>query len=133
MAFCLFDGTGEPSLEETFQWYTLLTRARSRLLVVVTSEELNRIKCHKCNYFEKCDRIDPQTAISWITELACDVDLNQMTDDIQQRLWRRCETGYLYWDTYLALELAAVKEENLYQWEQKAIALQEKTFWFTDA
>ncbi|KYC39715.1 hypothetical protein WA1_30770 [Scytonema hofmannii PCC 7110] len=126
IAFRLFDGTGEPSLEECFQWYTLLTRARSRLLVVVTSEELNRLDSHECNYFEKCDRIDSHTAISWITELACDVDLNQMTDDIQQRLWKRCETGYLYWDTYLALELAAVKDENLYKWEHEAIALLSK-------
>ncbi|MUG94959.1 hypothetical protein F7734_22375 [Scytonema sp. UIC 10036] len=122
VAFHLFDGTGEPSLEECFQWYTLLTRARSRLLVVVTSEELNRLKCHERNFFEKCARIDCQTAINWITEFACDVDLTQMTADIQQRLWSRCESGNLYWDTYLVLELAAVREENLYKWEQEAIA-----------
>lgn len=118
VAFRLFDGTGEPSLEESFQWYTLLTRARSRLLVVVTLEELNRLNRH--NYFENCDRIDAQTAISWITELASDVDLTQMTGDVQQLLLNRCETGYLYWDTYLALELAGVE---LDRWKQEAIAL----------
>ncbi|MBD2771022.1 DEAD/DEAH box helicase family protein [Iningainema tapete] len=117
VAFRLFDGTGEPSLEESFQWYTLLTRARSRLLVVVTKEELNRLNGH--NYFKKCDRIDKHTAISWITELASDVELNQMTGDVQQRLLQRCETGYLYWDTYLALELAGVEQDL---WEQEAIA-----------
>jgi mRNA-degrading endonuclease RelE of RelBE toxin-antitoxin system len=122
VAFRLFVGTGEPSLEETFQWYTLLTRARSRLLVVLTPEELSRFGGHERNYFEKCDRIDSQTAISWITELASDVDLNQMTDDVKQQLLQRCETGYLYWDTYLALELAEVEGDELYQWEQEAIA-----------
>lgn len=121
VAFCLFEGTGEPSLEESFQWYTLLTRARSRLLVVVTPRELNRLNCYHRNYFEKCERIDPQTAINWITELASDVDLNQITDDVQQRLLKRCEIGYLYWDTYLALQLAGVEEDKLYQWEQEAI------------
>ncbi|MEC4813003.1 MAG: hypothetical protein SAK29_06985 [Scytonema sp. PMC 1069.18] len=122
VAFSLFVGNGEPSLEETFQWYTLLTRARSRLLVVLTPNELSRLRCDERDYFEKCDRIDPQTAISWITELASDIDLNQMTGDVKHQLLQRCDTGHLYWDTYLALELAEVEGNDLYQWEQEAIA-----------
>jgi mRNA-degrading endonuclease RelE of RelBE toxin-antitoxin system len=122
LAFRLFQGTEKPLLSETFQWYTMLTRARSRLLVVVTKEELKRLNCQERNYFEKCDRIDPQTAISWITEFASDVDLDQITDDVQQRLLERCETGHLYWDTYLALELAGVENEGIYKWEKQAIA-----------
>lgn len=118
VAFCIFQGTGTPSLEESFKWYTMLTRACSRLLVVATTAELQRIGD---KYFEKCDRIDSQRAISWITEVASDVDLNQITDDVQRRLLERCESSYLYWDTYPALQLAGVEGESLYQWEREAI------------
>ncbi len=121
VAFNLFEGSGKPSLEEAFQWYTLLTRARSRLLIVVTPEELNRLNNKECNYFENCLSIDSQSAITWITELASDVDINQISD-VKQRLLKRCDTGYLYWDTYLALQLAGIEGIELYQWEQKAIS-----------
>ncbi len=123
VAFCLFEGTGNPSLAESFQWYTLLTRARSRLLVVATTEEIDRLNQFGSNYFHNCDRVDSQTAIQWMTEVASDMDLNQITDDVQQRLLKRCESGCLYWDTYLALQLAGVRSSELYQWEQKAISL----------
>jgi mRNA-degrading endonuclease RelE of RelBE toxin-antitoxin system len=117
----LFVGSGEPSLEEAFQWYTLLTRARSRLLIVITPEELNRLNSNEQDYFENCLNIDSQSAISWITELASDVDISQIFD-VKQRLLKRCETGYLYWDTYLALQLAGIEGSELYQWEKDAIS-----------
>ncbi|MDJ0615549.1 MAG: hypothetical protein QNJ63_02180 [Calothrix sp. MO_192.B10] len=123
VAFCLFEGTATPSLAESFQWYTLLTRARTRLLVVATTAEINRLNAFGGDYFNNCDRVDSQTAIQWMTEVASDMDLNQITDDVQQRLLKRCKSGCLYWDTYLALQFAGVKDGELYQWEQKAIAL----------
>ena len=42
--------------------------------------------------------------------------------DVKQRLLKRCETGYLYWDTYLALQLAGIEGSELYQWEKDAIS-----------
>jgi mRNA-degrading endonuclease RelE of RelBE toxin-antitoxin system len=126
VAFCLFEGNGTPTLEESFQWYTLLTRARSRLLIVLTTAEINRLQSSGYDYFQKCDRANAETAIKWISEIASDADLNQITDDVQQRLWKRCESGYLYWDTYLALQFAGVTETELYKWEIQAIALLKK-------
>ncbi|MFK0730626.1 MAG: hypothetical protein ACFKPT_20490 [Gloeotrichia echinulata GP01] len=123
VAFCLFEGTGQPSLDESLQWYTLLTRTRSRLLVVVTTAEINRLNAKGHDYFKNCDRTDPQTAINWITEVASDMDISQINDDIQQRLLKRCENGYLYWDTYLALQLAGVQGMELYKWEKDAMNL----------
>ncbi|MGB3642040.1 MAG: DEAD/DEAH box helicase family protein [Rivularia sp. (in: cyanobacteria)] len=117
----LFTGSGKPSLEEAFQWYTLLTRARSRLLIVVTPEELNRLNLSQRDYFENCLSIDSQSAIGWITELASDVDISKISD-VKQRLLKRCETGHLYWDTYLALQLAGIEGSELYQWEKDAIS-----------
>ncbi len=115
VAFRLFTGTSQPSIENSFRWYTLLTRARSRLLIVATQDEFERVEK---TYLKTCERIDPQRAIAWITEVASDVDLEQITDDVEQRLFERCRGGYLYWDTYLALDLASV---DLGGWEAKAI------------
>ena len=121
VAVGLFTGNNEPSLEEAFQWYTLLTRVRSRLLIVITPEELNRLNLSQRNYFENCLNIDSQLAISWITELASDVDISQISN-VKQRLLKRCDTGHLYWDTYLALQLAGIEGDELYQWEKDAIS-----------
>ncbi|MDJ0732722.1 MAG: hypothetical protein QNJ47_01335 [Nostocaceae cyanobacterium] len=130
VAFCLFAGTNEhePTLQESFQWYTLLTRARSRLLVVVTEDELKRLAQIKQshNYFAECEEVNVETAKNWILELASDVDLSQITSDVKERLLQRCQTDrgiLLYWDTYLALELARLTENEIYQWEQEAIKL----------
>ncbi|MGD1909933.1 MAG: DEAD/DEAH box helicase family protein [Rivularia sp. (in: cyanobacteria)] len=121
IAFGLFEGSGKPSLEEAFQWYTLLTRARTRLLIVITPEELNRLNNNERNYFENCLSISSGKAINWITELASDVDVSRVYD-IKERLLKRCKTGLLYRDTYLALQLAEIEGVELYQWEQKAIS-----------
>jgi mRNA-degrading endonuclease RelE of RelBE toxin-antitoxin system len=126
VAFCLFEGKTAPSLEESFQWYTLLTRARSRLLIVATTDEIQRLKNHGYDFFKKCDRINSRDAVKWITEVASDADLNQIPDDVQQRLLKRCETGLLYWDTYLALQFAGVENAELYKWETQAISLLKK-------
>ncbi|MBW4573853.1 MAG: hypothetical protein KME08_01060 [Aphanothece sp. CMT-3BRIN-NPC111] len=123
VALCLFHGTGTPSLEESFQWYTLLTRTRSRLLVVATTAELERINCDARDYFAYCAPIDFSSAVTWITGVASDVDLTQIIDDVHRYLQTSWETGYLYWDTYLALQLARVEGETLYKWEQEAISI----------
>lgn len=117
----LFTGDNEPSLEEAFQWYTLLTRARSRLLILLTSQELNRLNNCDRVFFDNCLEIDFRPAISWITELASDVDVSKISN-VKQRLLKRCDTGHLYWDTYSALQLAGIEGDELYQWEQDAIS-----------
>ncbi|BAZ12523.1 hypothetical protein NIES4071_43540 [Calothrix sp. NIES-4071] len=126
VAFCLFEGEGKPTLEESFQWYTLLTRARSRLLVVVTTPEIRRLQDNGYDFFQKCETIDQKGAINWISEVVSDADLNQITSDVLSRLLKRCETGYIYWDTYLALQFAGVENAELYKWETQAITLLKK-------
>jgi mRNA-degrading endonuclease RelE of RelBE toxin-antitoxin system len=120
VAFRLFEGEGQPSIEDSFQWYTLLTRARSRLLIVATEDEVNRLGK---SYFEACEPIEPQQAIAWITEVASDIDLDQIPRDVKQRLFERCRRGKLYWDTYLALDLAGYRDDELNHWETEAINL----------
>ncbi|MFP4134119.1 MAG: hypothetical protein ACLFTJ_08195 [Halothece sp.] len=118
VAFRLFEGNGHPSVEESFNWYTLVTRARSRLLIVATQDEVERVGQE---YFNPCEKIEPQQAIAWITEVASDIDLERITDDVEQRLLERCRRGKPYWDTYLALDLAGYTNEDLNQWETNAI------------
>jgi len=121
VAFRIFENNGTSRLEESFQWYTLLTRPRYRLLVVATTEELERIGS---NYFECCETIDPAQAASWITEFASGVDIKLLRDNVQEtqeKLLKGCDNGHPYLDTYFVLNLAKIESEILYQWEQEAI------------
>ncbi|MEG4443340.1 hypothetical protein QUB47_11755 [Microcoleus sp. AT9_B5] len=121
VAFRIFENNGTSRLEESFQWYTLLTRPRYRLLVVATTEELKRIGR---NYFECCETIDAEEAISWITEFGSGVDINLLRENIQytqEKLLKGCDNGHPYLDTYLVFDLAKVESKIIYQWEQEAI------------
>jgi mRNA-degrading endonuclease RelE of RelBE toxin-antitoxin system len=126
VAFRIFEqqSTKAPSLEECFCWYTLLTRSRSRLLVVATNADLQRLNIAGYNFFQNCVEIDANQAVNWITEVASGVDFSQFREDkknIQKQLLQACSQGCPYWDTYLALQAARVEGDRLYQWEQQAI------------
>lgn len=131
VAFRIFENNGTSRLEESFQWYTLLTRPRYRLLVVATTEELERIGR---NYFECCqtiDAIDAEQAASWITEFASGVDVSLLKDnrqETQEKLLKGCDNGHPYLDTYFVLNLAKVESESLYKWEQEAIKRLQKHY-----
>ena len=121
VAFHIFAGTGTPSLQESLQWYTLLTRPRSRLLIVATTQELERIGD---KYFECCRSIDPLSAATWIAEIASDIDTSEIRNNAEnkkQELLVSCAKGLPFFDSYLVLELAGVAGEELSQWEQEAL------------
>jgi len=131
VAFRIFEeqGTKAPSLEEIFCWYTLLTRSRSRLLIVATNTDLERLKIVGYDFFQTCAEIEPDRAVNWITEVASGVDFSLFREEqtnIQQQLLQACKQGSPYWDTYLALQVARVEGERLYQWEQEAIGCLQK-------
>jgi mRNA-degrading endonuclease RelE of RelBE toxin-antitoxin system len=131
VAFRIFENNGTSRLEESFQWYTLLTRPRSRLLVVATTEEIERISR---SYFECCqtiDAIDAEQAASWIAEFASGVDVSLLKDnpqETQEKLLKGCDNGHPYLDTYFVLNLAKVESESLYKWEQEAIKRLQKHY-----
>ncbi|PSB51372.1 hypothetical protein C7B67_11120 [filamentous cyanobacterium Phorm 6] len=131
VAFRIFENNGTSQLEESFQWYTLLTRPRSRLLVVATTEEIERIGRR---YFECCqtiDAIDAEQAASWIAEFASGVDVSLLKDnpqETQEKLLKGCDNGHPYLDTYFVLNLAKVESKSLYEWEQEAIKRLQKHY-----
>lgn len=128
VAFRIFENNGTSRLEESFQWYTLLTRPRSRLLVVATTEEIERIGR---NYFECCQTIEQAQAASWIAEFASGVDVSLLKDNpqsTQEKLLKGCDNGHPYLDTYLVLNLAKFESESLYKWEQEAIKRLQKHY-----
>jgi mRNA-degrading endonuclease RelE of RelBE toxin-antitoxin system len=131
VAFRIFENNGTSLLEDSLQWYTLLTRPRSRLLVVATTEEIERIGR---NYFECCqtiDAIDAEQAASWIAEFASGVDVSLLKDnpqETQEKLLKGCDNGHPYLDTYFVLNLAKVESESLYKWEQEAIKRLQKHY-----
>ncbi|MGA9381128.1 MAG: hypothetical protein WBV73_20390, partial [Phormidium sp.] len=101
--------------------YTLLTRPRSRLLVVATTQELERIGN---KYFECCRTIDPLSAATWIAEIASDIDISEIRNNAEnkkQELLASCAKSKPFFDSYLVLELAGVAGEELLQWEQEAL------------
>ncbi|MFB2838476.1 hypothetical protein [Floridanema evergladense] len=122
VAFGIFNGTGTPTLQESLQWYTLLTRPRSRLLVVATTQELERVGNE---YFKCCKIIDAQSAAAWIAEIASDIDISEFRNNAEtkkQELLASCAKSLPFFDTYLVLELAGIQREKVSQWEQEAIA-----------
>ncbi len=131
VAFRIFENNGTSQLEESFQWYTLLTRPRSRLLVVATTEELERIGRR---YFECCqtiDAIDAEQAASWIAEFASGVDVSLLKDNsqkTQEKLLKGCDNGHPYLDTYFVLDLAKVESKSIDEWEQEAIKRLQKHY-----
>jgi hypothetical protein len=116
VAFRLFDRDGTPSLEESFVWYTVLTRARLRLLVVATTDELSGVGRH---LFDRCERFNrPEDAALWVMDTPSEVDLWEVPSDVEARLLRACELGCPYWDTYPALREARLDANA---WEQTAL------------
>ncbi|WP_416676049.1 hypothetical protein [Egbenema bharatensis] len=128
IAFCLFDSAPPINREQVYRWYTLLTRTRSRLLIIATQQEIEQIGE---SYFAHCQRIVPENAqavhhaIQWVTSVIHDADAAERVGDIKQQILDGCITQplYLYWDMYDALRAAECSDEHLTDFEQELIKL----------
>jgi hypothetical protein len=97
VAFQMFEGDGEPALEESLTWYTLLTRARSRLLLIVTERELNRMGSE---FFEGCETMTPGNACAWVEECGSEVSLRDVDDTVRRQLFALRSNGLPFLDTW---------------------------------
>jgi hypothetical protein len=95
----------------------LLTRTRSRLLIVITEDEINRLGGE--SILARCEKTSSMQAASWISELASDVDTADIAN-LGERLLEACRYGTPYWDTY---DLAQEAGLDLNNWEQQALTL----------
>lgn len=125
IAFCVFDGEGQPSFQEANNWYTIFTRPRQRLLVIATLSEITRITQTGQEFFEQCEYYDiTQTdeLIEWITWSNSE-HLFRDGDAICNLIYEglNAQPIKIYWDTYAALKLAQFEPEKINTIEDKII------------
>jgi len=123
--FNAFDPSGtEPTAEEWQQWYTLLTRPRFRLLIVITEEQLSRLESHISDLFRETDIYEflssndfeaVDSAINWIQEISNDIEASEQQRSLVRSYLEeglQASTPVIYWDTYDALDLVGINEDE---------------------
>jgi hypothetical protein len=122
-----------PLAEQAHQWYTLLTRTRTRLLIVTFCEEVEKI----CNLvpeaFADCESIDAdnctkvEETIQWILEAVGDSEAAERAVDIRNLLLESLNQKplNLYWDTYSLLRQS---KSDLNSWEKQALEYLQKSY-----
>lgn len=125
VTFCVLGGEGKPSFEEATSWYTTFTRPRYRLLVIATTEEINRIgrdKFNKC-YPIQISNIDE--AFKWITDFANGEQILGNIEGVCNIIYESLISDpiKIYWDTYAALRLTQINNTQLAEIENTSIKL----------
>jgi mRNA-degrading endonuclease RelE of RelBE toxin-antitoxin system len=123
VAFCVLGGEGNPSFEEATSWYTTFTRPRYRLLVIATTEEINRIGRDKFNKCEPIQISNIDEPLKWITEFANGEQILRNTEGVCNIIYQSLssEPIKIYWDTYAALRLTKINHTQLAEIENTSI------------
>ncbi len=98
VGYRLFEGRGEPTWDDITQWYTLITRTQSRLLLVATDEEYERM----WGLFRECEEREwtrAEECIAWVLELNSEADLSDDSESHKRELLRAFAEGKPYYDT----------------------------------
>jgi len=118
MVFNAFHPSGiKPTDEELQRWYTLLTRPRFRLLIIITEEQRSRLELYIPDLFtgdvheflNSSNSGDVDNAIKWIQEIRNDIEISdkqQLRSYLEEGL--QADTPVIYWDTYQALHLVGI-------------------------
>jgi mRNA-degrading endonuclease RelE of RelBE toxin-antitoxin system len=88
VAFYVLGGEGNPSFEEATSWYTTFTRPRYRLLVIATTEEINRIGRDKFNKCEPIQISNIDEPLKWITEFANGEQILRNTEGVRNIIYQ---------------------------------------------
>jgi mRNA-degrading endonuclease RelE of RelBE toxin-antitoxin system len=123
VAFCVLGGQGNPSFEEATSWYTIFTRPRYRLLLIATTEEINRIGRDKFNKCEPIQISNIDEPLKWITEVANGEQISRNTEGVCHIIYESLisEPIKIYWDTYAALRLTKINNTQLAEIENTSI------------
>lgn len=126
-----FAGT-EPTSEDWWQWYTLLTRTRSRLLVIVTDNQKELLKKYVPNALSECEYIHFQDsksvelATKWIQAEINDLEFSIQEKDIVERYLcdaLKLEKPSIYWDTYEVLDRVGIRDTERTDLERRLLSL----------
>jgi mRNA-degrading endonuclease RelE of RelBE toxin-antitoxin system len=125
VVFCIFKGSGTPSMEEANNWYTATTRPRSRLLVIATSEEIHRIGRQNLSVCECYKSNDDEIPLSWIIEWANSDYLLKDREAIANCILEgfRSNPPEIYWDTYTAFRKVNLPKDEINKIERKSIEI----------
>jgi hypothetical protein len=133
VVFNVFDISGtEPTSEDWWQWYTLLTRTRSRLLIVVTESQYQTIVRSIPELPSECEQIDGQdadlvaTAIQWIQAEHNDLEFSLQERALVQRYLREAlqlEYPLIYWDSYEVLDRIHIQGNERTKFEYELLCL----------
>ncbi len=110
------------SLVEANNWYTAATRPRQRLLVVMTSVEIEKIgrkKLQNCEFFDASDDHLDGLA-TWISQSSNAESAFENVDGVLNRI--RNQVPDLYFDTYSVLNLIKASDEKIYGVESELIS-----------
>ncbi len=128
IALPAFTASDIPPSEKAYQWYTLLTRTRTRLLVIATRQEANAMIGLVPDAFAHCEQIALEDAtavdhtIQWIIEAVGGTDAIERATYIRDHLLASLTTVplHLYVDTYALLQAAKIDRND---WENDALQL----------
>jgi len=113
----LFEGEGAPSNEEYRNWYTAITRARDTLLVVATTDELERAGR---NFFQNCRRATRNDISELYSELAGFAGDETRQEEFEQLILEAAQNGYVYWDLFEGFNALEIEERR--RLESKIVA-----------
>ncbi len=143
IAFCIFDAPAHGGqLEAYTRWYTQLTRARHRLLLVTTADQLAAIgqdlletakiqhpktgemlSC--CEWVDVNDPVAVEDALIWITEIINELQFNETEQrGIEDLILAGVEQSppLLYWDWYEVVGRFRMERDALLHLEQQMVA-----------
>ena len=125
VAFSVFQGEGTLSMEEASNLYTIFTRPRYRLLIISTTDQIERIGRNHFNQCEFFNFSDADQPLAWITEFGNGEQISQDFETIRNLIDEglRIQPLRLYWDTYAALRAARVDNQTVLEIEQTAIEI----------
>jgi len=118
--FIINNNNGEIDYNEITNWYTIITRARLRLTVIMTRKEKEILE-RKIGEIEDVIWLDKDNfvnQIDWITKVGGDIDLGENPKDIIEKLYVGINDTFPYFDSYEIIESYREKEEILEEWEK---------------
>jgi hypothetical protein len=100
VGYGLFQGKGAFTPSEVSEWYTLVTRARTRLLVVLTEAEAERAPD---DLFADCRAMTQGEASEWVLAYGSAVQFAKSSEETWRRLTNMRSGGQPWRDTWEAL------------------------------
>lgn len=125
IAFNIFDFQGKtPISEDWWQWYTILTRTRSHLLLIITKEQYDLIRTYIPNLnqepclYERIENPSNETinaVCKWILTEVNDLDFSTQGHELIKKYLHDASQApqpFVYWDMYEVLDQVGIVDQE---------------------